>query len=123
MSTLTDFLLARIEEDEALATSAHDDDSRNTWTLGIDGGSSLSPGDRVAYHPSRARAECEAKRRILECAEEASGLDMQIDGEFRVGARDTVAEPYVGDLIIRALALPYADHPDYPGALGVAASC
>jgi hypothetical protein len=58
-------------------------------------------------------AECEAKRRIIELAPDATGLDAQVDSEFRVGWRDTATEPYIGDVILRALALPYADHPDF----------
>lgn len=69
------------------------------------------------YHQrSRVLADCKAKRRIVELAEEASGLDMQVDSEFRVGPRDKASEPYVGDVILRALAQPYADHPDYDPA-------
>lgn len=58
-------------------------------------------------------ADVDADRRIMELTEEATGLDIQVDGEFRVGSRDTKAEPYVGDLILRWLALPYAGHEDY----------
>lgn len=70
--------------------------------------------DHIARHdPARVLREVEAKRRIIEAAEEASGLDIQVDGSFRVGRRDTTAEPYIGDVILRALAAAWSDHPDY----------
>lgn len=75
--------------------------------------------DRVGQHlmhtsdPARVLREAAAKRSIIEAAEEASGLDAQVDGEFRVGSRDPVAEPYIGDIILRALAAVYSDRPGY----------
>jgi len=125
--TLTEFLLARIAEDEDVARSA---DTGARWepvALGVLGHPrngymvaeqvETEQGMHIARHdPARVLAECEAKRRIMEAADEATGLDMQVDGEFRVGARDETAEPYIGDVILRALALPYADHPDHDEA-------
>jgi len=68
----------------------------------------------IARHdPARVLAEVDAKRRIIALADEASGLDMSVDNDRRVAPRDMAAEPYVGDLILRALALPYVGHPDY----------
>jgi hypothetical protein len=64
-------------------------------------------------NPARVLAECEAKRRIIDLAEEASGFDMAVDNDRRVGPRDMVEEPYIGDQILRALAQPYRDHPDW----------
>ena len=64
MTTLTEFLLARIAEDEA-----------------------------------RVLAECEARRRIVEIAKSSES------GE--VGWYLTF------DLALKAITLPYADHPDY----------
>ena len=129
--TLTEFLLQRIGEDEAAARAgiSSQADPENGWglieTRGF-AGLTLSPhvghihervqGEHIIrWHPARVLAECEAKRRIVEAADEATGLDMQVDSEFRVGFRDTSTEPYLGDVILRALALPYADHPDYRG--------
>jgi hypothetical protein len=67
----------------------------------------------VRWDPARVLAECEARRRIVEFADEATSLDMQVDGEFRIGSRDESDEPYIGDSIMRALALPYADSEGY----------
>lgn len=74
--TLTDFLLARIAEDEDAIDLAVEENRYWPYRL-----------------PSSARAECEAKRRIVgSCVEES---------------------PMEGAHILRLLALPYADHPDY----------
>ncbi|MCW2092498.1 UNVERIFIED_ORG: hypothetical protein M2328_005778 [Rhodococcus erythropolis] len=71
-------------------------------------------GTHIARHdPARILREVAAKRVIIEAADEATGYDMQVDGEFRVGSRNMVEEPYVGDVILRALAAAYSDHPDY----------
>ncbi|WP_107768500.1 DUF6221 family protein [Nocardioides terrigena] len=91
--TLTDFLLARIAEDEMELIEARShwmrgDDSyyrRNRWLQ-------FNPDDmNVSVGYGRALAECEAKGRIVEWARSA-------------------LEP---DAVLVALALPYVDHPDY----------
>lgn len=70
--------------------------------------------EHVAMHsPSRVLREVAAKRAIIELADEASGLDMSVDLDRRVGSRDMQEEPFVGDLIIRQLAAVYSDHPEY----------
>jgi len=126
--TIVEFLLARIARDEALAEAAIDDHPH--WlAMGHDlyqyeGG--VSSGylavDRRApqgvehianWDPARVLAECQAKRAIIELADEASGLDASVDLDRAVGPRDFDAEPYVGDVILRQLAAVYADHPDY----------
>jgi hypothetical protein len=136
--TLTEFLLARIAEDEAVAlglehTKAHvgpwdvggltKPESVNIgtyWPVRDADGAAVgwtalsSDAWHIARHdPARVLAECEAKRRIVESADEATGLDLQVDSEFRVGRRDTAKEPYLGDVILRALASVYANHPDF----------
>lgn len=59
-------------------------------------------------------AEVDAKRRILdEVVVDANGLDMSVDLDRRVGTRDESTEPYLGDQLVRLLALPYADRPGY----------
>lgn len=109
MSDIVEFLRARLDEEGVRAAGArgHQTGSR------FDG----QPLDWVfhaeRWTPERVLAEVEAKRKIIELAEEASSLDMQVDGEFRVGPRDTAKEPYIGDWILRSLASVYADHPDY----------
>jgi len=122
---LVEFLLARVAGDEVLARRT--DADGGAWfddLVWLDG--ALDPegldlattrraiSEHVARHsPDRVLAECEAKRKVIDFAEEASGLDMTLDSDRRVGLRDEAKEPYVGDLILRALAQPYRDHPDW----------
>ena len=118
MSDLAAFLLARIAEDEAVATLAtsapwQENESlaggEDDWRIedaqgrdiagcpdcGVRASFDRPDADHIARHdPARVLAECEAKRRIVE---EADGADAQW-WEHRY---------------LLALALPYADHPDY----------
>jgi hypothetical protein len=84
--TLTEFLLARIAEDEAEMAEAV---------------RLRHPGLTIRRSPSRFEAECEAKRRILETCETY---------EYEV------TNAYGYDDVLRALAAVYADHPDYDEA-------
>lgn len=63
---------------------------------------------RSVWPPGRVLAEVEAKRRVLDLADDATGLDMSVDMDRRVGVRDTAVEPYLGDQIALVLAQPYA---------------
>jgi hypothetical protein len=90
MSELADFLLARIVEDEQRARelqAAYDRDEVRP------------PGRLVNLFalvvPSHVLAECEAKRQII---------------DWTQGWRIV---PFTGDSLLRCLALPYADHPDF----------
>lgn len=107
--TLADFILARFGEDEAVAERA----LKSTRTAVRSALSANPAAATVMAHPARVLAEVAAKRAILEYAAEATGLDAQVDGEFRIGPRDTATDPYIGDLILRALAQPYSDHEDF----------
>lgn len=105
MNELADFLLARIAEDFSLAYSAHQD----AQTLGpLTDGLAGRPKDdhRIAHmyrwSPSRVLAECAAKRRIVE--DYLSQLNSHQSGW---DARTPKDYP------LRAIALPYADHPKY----------
>ena len=86
--TITEFLLARIAEDERHARKLAETDRRPVLALAI-----------TANHPQRVLAECEAKRRIVERAgfliDEPDGLGNLCEG------------------ILTDLAAIYADHPDY----------
>lgn len=93
--TLTDFLLARIEEDYA---KARDDgaDAMTGWQW-----KHLSKAEYARAQnggiaaAKRLAAECEARLRLVEGAEDEMGL--------------TTAEGW----LFPFLALPYADHEDY----------
>lgn len=97
--TLTEFLLARIAEDEAAASYAS---TRGDFDWEQDaGGWWLGFYDHYRRHdPVRVLAECEAKRRIVEVHAHNARWDDTNVGDW---ARAT----------LELLALPYADHPDY----------
>lgn len=124
--TLTDFLLARIAEDEAVARdalkpefggdnpnfyndlSAHADD-QNLWTFHV-------PVERFL-------AECKARRLIVEGCREAADAHRNIGaiewgGDVRGAAERASysAMHRVWLLAVAHLALPYAAHPDYDEA-------
>ena len=111
--TLTEFLLARIAEDEAAAKAA----SPGGWSWGaVDTATSVADMEHIARHdPARVLAECEAKRRIVEDADtyvsEFENEEYRIDqpSAGRVAGR---ARSWRDDLL-RALATVYADHEDY----------
>ena len=127
-TTLTDFLLARIAEDEAVALAAQGEPTEYS-TLGFLQGSALSPGDRIVAHPARVLAECEAKRRIVEL--HAEGVDYDPNGfRFSTGCEECVGlelRTFAGQTArleqpygkrwpcptIRALAAIYSDHDDF----------
>jgi hypothetical protein len=106
---LTDFLLARIAEDEAVARAAGvspllygvaselercvDLHNESTGWIDID--------------PARVLAECEAKRRIV-------GLHTEEWYVFGVDAPTRKPMTHESEATLRALASVYADHPDYP---------
>jgi hypothetical protein len=60
-------------------------------------------GDMVLWNPARVLAECDAKRRIVERHRQS----------FDICAGDCAMQEVSPCPTIRALALPYADHPDY----------
>ncbi len=99
MSDLTEFLLARIAEDER---AAH----RIALPLALTGAKGAVVG------PGRVLAECEAKRRIVA---RALTLDEQAQS---LPPDSTHTASFEGQALawrvaLRFLALPYADHPDY----------
>lgn len=99
MSALTDFLLARIQEDEErYRETAGDERNQQSAFNSPD----LNEGYIVA-EALRCLAECEAKRRIVELhAQLSEDSDTEYSGWVDL-AHNTLA----------TLALPYADHPDY----------
>lgn len=91
--SLAEFLLARIAEDEAAA--------RDPQWLALEYG--VDSFGRDAFR-TRVLAECEAKRRIVEL-QAANDDDRHLPGFYY--------KAQMIERILRALALPYADHPDY----------
>ena len=120
--TLTEFLLARIAEDEAAARDAGerrglpyesplyvvDDNYRH---------------DQVGIYPERVLAECEAKRRIIErgpseCggyqSEHGLGTHYPAEGwSYCDGCSAAESADLDWQWIMRHLATVYADHEDY----------
>jgi len=112
--TLTEFLLARIAEDESVARNSalhFDDGRRANWLEAASG--VLDTGDELwtlgdsaisrhaeRFDPARVLAECEAKRRIVELVRPDPSMPVD-SGRF------------VSAGVLMLLALPYADHPDY----------
>ena len=94
--TLTDVLLSRIVEDEGDARSLGGELRGASWQDG-------------AGTPERVLAECEAKRRII-------SLHALMEHERTASLLSRVITPSVlvgMGAVLRILALPYADHPDY----------
>lgn len=123
--TLTEFLLARLEEDErgldAPAFMEADSVRGPGWgdrgdcpicgKYQFDGTESATEDawyEHVdqAHQRTRVLAECEAKRRIVDAAH-ADYEDSLESGDDTTGLAEEV---------LRALALPYSDHPDYDEA-------
>lgn len=111
--TLAEFLLARIAEDEALASAASPgpwhtnpeqdqvlavDDITVADGFALSGRQMRATSNHIARHdPARVLAECEAKRLLV-----AEILPTNPDYDPRY--------------VQKVLALPYADHPDYDEA-------
>jgi hypothetical protein len=122
---LVEFLRARLIEDETTALAADGDsieaiplyEGVGYLTLRGDhadrytGELPATLADHVARHdPARILSEVRAKRRILaEVVPEIDGMEDRIDGEW--GAGDPAERESMA--LLRLLALPYADHPDY----------
>lgn len=130
--TLTDFLLARIAEDEALARAArkwtdrdwtHHQHGRHSWVAADAAAPILEdmldepePGGAIvefvaSHDPARVLAECEAKRRLVDYA--AFMLKAWDDKPGGAYPDMTRRERHTANVILEALALPYAEHPDY----------
>jgi hypothetical protein len=107
MSNLTEFLIARIQDDEFAAYEHYSNDPDGADVAG-------APCiHRDGSHPCpirrRGLAECEAKRRIVGL----HGVDQ--DGYCACCVYDSGGLDVWPCLTLRALAAIYADHPDYCG--------
>lgn len=114
MTTLTDFLLARIAEDEEIARSAalppwkHEGYAVANHTLIVET-DDVEDAEHIArWDPTRVLAECEAKRRIVELHRSDIGADP-------CDAHDASLASVDCDTLL-ALAQVYADHPDFDPA-------
>jgi Family of unknown function (DUF6221) len=96
--TLTEFLTARLDEDEAAAQAAYDRPSGYRVV-----GTRETEDHFARWKPLRVLAEVDAKRRIVQVAQVIHGVK---DGAGISLQRESMQ-------LLSALALPYADHPDY----------
>lgn len=114
--TLIEFLLARIDEDERIARSFDADpvriyENRRGLPIRLDRSElrlrwyELLQGRQYREARARVVAECESKRRIVAVCED----DLRGPGEGALAEGDGG----VTWRVLTALALPYADHPDY----------
>jgi hypothetical protein len=104
--TVTEFLLARIEEDEAQARSVIATVAPDLWENPTKWGN-FHPEDIAFWDsqtPTRVLAECAAKRAIIAAAERLE--DMRVD-------QNLWSMENVDDAILAPLASVYASHPDY----------
>jgi len=125
MTGITEFLLARIEDDEKGADTATYG-SRRSWVLNsgdqsvVTGAGAETPCWEVAQHiarhdPARVLAECKAKRAIIDMAQ------IEDHVEYVAGhaphppcpGYEECSEACTSAEILLALARIYADHPDY----------
>lgn len=127
MSDLVSFLQARLDEDERAAQAAQADEYWHKWHDSTFAAWQFD--DQVAEHvrrltPARMLAEVEAKRWIIDMWEDDPSAvrtlpDGVHDGRDPDEVETQVAVAEVVDDIVRILALPYADHPDYDPAWAV----
>lgn len=127
--TLTEFLLARIAEDEAWAkalmgerwfqgsSSRRDMPKRGLYLRGgethlVDLWDANASAHIARHDPARVLAECEAKRRIVH--QHGAGEGHECPDGFMDSAETDPHTGWENDCqTLKFLALPYADHPDY----------
>lgn len=106
MRELVEFLLARIAEDEADARDRAADAMVGTRWKHYPEDAYVEVQSLTLARSRRVLAECEAKRRIVNRAR--GWLDEEPDGT----SSDAIARDLLGH-VVRSMALPHADHPDY----------
>lgn len=112
MTALTDFLLARIDEDEQVANMHPRADEPQDGAIYELGGAMTDYGDaHITITTARVLAECEAKRAIVLFIRDPDG---------RWSDNQAEAADAVDEHALRALAQVYADHPDYDPAWALA---
>jgi hypothetical protein len=107
-ATLTEFLLARIAADAAVARSLIAEGPWNEFHAGDRSGPTRDD-EYSALHigAGRVLAECEAKRRIVEGAAQTKA---ESDAAGHTGLFERV---WTYETVLRHLAAVYAEHPDY----------
>jgi hypothetical protein len=113
--TLTEFLMARIADREAMARAAMSAGAR--WVTAANNAASVAGADAglliLFNNPACVLAECEAQRRIAELHSD----DHECSTFDRNGERDNCTWVLGDDCsTMRLLALPYAAHAEYDEA-------
>lgn len=125
MDDLIEFLRARLDEDEQVARKAtarqrdgehwlygHEGGVRTKGGLGVSRRAVPVHGEHIARHdPARILSEVDAKRQILTLCEPPL-VDVRGPGDSEPQFVPGEGAPW-GDDVLRLLALPYADHPNY----------
>jgi hypothetical protein len=130
VSDLIEFLLARLGEDEEMASAAAGlGASRRHWTreyiscvVDATGGDLIVYGegtptsaqaDHIARHdPDRVLAEADAKRRIVDWLAAHAAFDMPA-AKAQAASREEWYLVTLARTTLKLLALPYASHPEY----------
>lgn len=105
--TLTEFLLARIEEEERAARSEQADAMTGFYWKGYPKKAYEELQSRTLATSGRVIAECEVKRRIV------ATMQTAMDHAWQNGEAQPVIE-FIANRTLVALATVYADHPDRP---------
>jgi hypothetical protein len=106
--TITEFLTARYDEDEAVAQAAlyvPGSDEFN-WS-DVDYNSVVASAHGMRWEPARVLADISAKRRVLLIWTDPTG---------RWSAEQADAARSIKERALRYLAQPYAEHPDFDPA-------
>ncbi len=115
--SLAQFLLSRIDEDEALARQAYEESAAGDPQTAD---SNTAEVLHTARHsPARVLISCEAKRQIVQNTLDADpdhvtelfALEPQRPSDLP--REQTVTEMQFFERVLRYLAVTYADHPDY----------
>jgi hypothetical protein len=114
--TITEFLTARLDEDEAVARAAlHVPGSDEFNWSDVDYNSVVADAHGLRWKPERVLADVAAKRAIVEehtcqCPDPGCGDCGACSGDHHA---DPTPAPCT---TVRLLAQPYADHPDFDPA-------
>jgi hypothetical protein len=109
--TLTDFLLARIAEDEAATVG------KDMYGVALGPVESADGYAECSISAARVLAECEAKRRIMDLHQDYGCTAAGTEGHETCGEREWCYTCGEGSShpcdTLTALALPYRDHSDF----------
>lgn len=115
--SLAQFLLSRIDEDEALARQAYEESAAGDPQTADSNSAEVLHTAR--HSPARVLISCEAKRQIVQNTLDADPdqvtelFALEPRGASDLPREQTVTEMQFFERVLRYLAVTYADHPDY----------